>query len=70
MKAKKCDLCGVLYEDETLSIMDEFVNAAIDLYPLNSSRGFVNKIEKLIDICPECRKTLIKTFDELRGKRK
>lgn len=70
MKAKKCDFCGVLYEEETLSIIDEFVNAALDLYPFYTSRGLVNKIEILVDICPECQETLIKTFDELRGKRK
>ena len=70
MKAKKCDFCGVLYEEKILSIAEEIRDAAISVWPFYTNRDLLNKISMLVDICPECSSTLIETINKLRGKKK
>ena len=70
MDAKKCDICGKLYEEKPASLVQDFEDAVNELLPFITSKDILNKLRGIVDICPECSDALFETIDNLRGKKK
>lgn len=69
MDAKKCDICGKFYEEKPVSLVKEFEDAVNELLPFVTSKDILNNFKRITDVCSECSDALIKTIDNLRGKR-
>lgn len=63
--AKKCDVCGKLYEDYSTQVGGENVNAILFVETDEEDRYAVNK--DAIDCCPDCMKTIIHCIDGLKN---
>ena len=64
MDAKKCDICGKFYEE--YATFEDVIN---QILPFVTSKDILNDFKRIIDVCPKCSDALIKTIDNLRGKR-
>ena len=56
--AKKCDRCGVYYQEVDQSCMEELASVfAMIATPYNIQKQ-ISVIEKALDLCPSCSKSL------------
>lgn len=64
--AKKCDICGKLYEPYKVKIDDREVNSFVFVNNVDEE-GFYVVPDKAYDCCPECIKRIANYVDELRN---
>ena len=64
--AKKCDRCGAFYSIVDESAIEAMVQAIYNLAKKQSQLNFETIISK-IDLCPDCRKSLIEWFENNTG---
>ena len=67
MVAKKCDICGKLYEEKPLSLVEEIEDTINGLIPFVTSKDIIKAFERELDICFECSNALLQTVKEIRG---
>lgn len=62
--AKKCDICGKLYENYNVNHNDKKTNGLMFLNVDEHRKYFANKV---IDCCPECMNSIRNHVDSLRN---
>lgn len=64
--AKKCDLCGNLYEDYTINVEDNAVNAFVLVCTDDEDRW--SNVKEAIDCCPQCMRSIVRHIRSLQPK--
>jgi hypothetical protein len=54
--AKKCDRCGMFYQEVEPSAFDVLANSFSEMFSSENLRNIQSEVEEMIDFCPQCSK--------------
>jgi hypothetical protein len=54
--AKKCDRCGMFYQEVDPSAIDILVNSFSEMFTSSNLRNVQSAVEGMVDFCPQCSK--------------
>lgn len=68
--AKKCDRCGMFYQEVEPSACDVLANSFSEMFSPKNLRNIQSAVEAMIDFCPQCSKEFtmwLKRKEKLNG---
>ena len=69
--AKKCDRCGLFYQEVDPSAIDILANSFFETFSSKNLRNVQSVVEEMIDFCPQCSKEFtmwLKRKEKFNGK--
>lgn len=66
MNAKKCDRCGVFYEEVEPDVFDRMAQALTKLAKSVSQIKAEDRLNEVADFCPYCQKSFAKWFKKYK----